>query len=279
VSGLIKSIGSIDEEQKVWFKCPEHGGESYFSNTNKPKIVPVKCFCGHKYVVYVKDNNPPDIEPDKFLKQHLLKLAQRRLKATKAAELLNIMPEVEVKQPNTKLVEAVGNRFVYNLFSVLATQIAQATQGQYVEIEGTVRTPIVSGTNLRLDTMPSSATYGHLGSDTNTPTVRELWRLVSPVSHPIPSKSVAATIVSKTYAGVTYNAVVSINMAYSWSAGWNPSNPTIGELALAFTIVVSGATPAGVVSRLSAADGEFTPFTAVGSLPLTVAWRWKFYGD
>jgi len=278
---MLKSIGSIDGEQKVWFKCPAHGGESYFSNTGSPKIVPIRCFCGHKYVVYVKENNPPSLEPDKVLKLHLLKLAKRRQIALKAAEFLNLVSEVEAAQNGKKLMESIGNKLVYNFLSLLATQIRQSSTGQTVSYIGQIWSPGVNSVNFQIQTRArtvyDSYVAAQLGTDTSTPTPRELWIIVSPINHTQPSASVSATIESKTYAGKTYNAVTAINMGHTYAAGWTTGSPTIGELIL-YLRSYSGTylDQAVCVSRLSAADGEFTPFTADGSADLTVTWRWRY---
>jgi hypothetical protein len=110
----------------------------------------------------------------------------------------------------------------------------------------------------------------YLGSDTSTPTIVSMTSLVSQIG----SKP------NSTSSSGTYYSTSTTPIVLTWVATWNAGtvSGTLGEVGLYiymnYGALVNGAATSnpGLASRLSAADGSFTPFTINTSAALTVTW-------
>jgi hypothetical protein len=116
-----------------------------------------------------------------------------------------------------------------------------------------------------------------LGTNTTTPTTASMTQLVSPIG-PAPGTK------ANTQTGLT--GTLSDGYYVIYQATWNPNtvSGTVGEVGLYlkgyptlfnFGQVQSGAT-IFLFSRLSAADGDFSPQTINTSDPFTVNWQLSF---
>lgn len=124
----------------------------------------------------------------------------------------------------------------------------------------------------------STPPAAYLGSDTATATTHGMSALTTPIGT---SPGTAPDSRSATKTSGSSTGIWSVDFKYTWNAGTLTDGATVGEAALygtnvqtstTFGVSLGSGTTNLMVSRLSAADSDFSSFSIDASVNLVVTW-------